>query len=140
MWPVQRSDGTVSSGWATWCRASWGVYQAQREAEGQRPRLSGYVLPSFTQEVIGLLRNVERLMDPLRRQQNLEDALIFLVLLEEVGDDLPPGSLSLLLGPPKRGQERGVQQGEHAVVVDQQEHGRQQLPVSLETHRPQQSL
>jgi len=79
-------------------------------------------------------------VDPLWRQQNLEGALIFLVLLEEVGDALPPGSLSLLLCPSRRGQERRVQQGERAVVVNQQEHRLQELPVSLGKHPQQQSL
>lgn len=70
-------------------------------------------------------------MDSLGRQQSLEGALVLLVLLEEAGDDLPAGGLGLFFCPPERGQERGVEEGERAVVVNQEKHSLQELPVSL---------
>lgn len=74
-------------------------------------------------------------MDSVLGQQGLQGTLVLLGLLEEVSDDFPPRSLGLLFGPPEGGQQRGVQQREHTVVVDQEEAGLQELSVPLGKQR-----
>lgn len=65
------------------------------------------------------------------RKQSLQTTLAALVLLKEVRDNLPPGSLGLLFCPPVWGQECGVQKRRHTAVVHQEERGLQGLLVSL---------
>lgn len=71
-------------------------------------------------------------MDSIWRQQSLECTLVFLVLLKEVSNKLPPGSLCLLFCPPERGKECGMQKRDHTVMVNQEKRGLQELFVSLE--------
>lgn len=75
-------------------------------------------------------------MNSVWRQQSLERALVFLVLLKEVSDNFPSCSLRLFFCPPEWGQACGVEKWEHAVMVNQEKRGLQELFVSLENTTP----